>query len=108
MSELKKDMTIIFSTHILSDADEISDELLLLHQGKIVESGSMNELRKKYQTAIIELEFDNNVEKFEHILNQFKTINHTSLKQNIWKLHVTDIELARQEISKYFVLVRYG
>src|SRR5690625_6994561 len=37
MEELKQDMTILFSTHILSDADEISDELLLLHEGKIVE-----------------------------------------------------------------------
>src|SRR5699024_9202307 len=32
MEQLKQEMTIIFSTHILSDADEISDELLLLHE----------------------------------------------------------------------------
>src|SRR5690606_21871186 len=45
MEELKKEMTILFSTHILNDADEISDELLLLHDGKIVEAGSMELLR---------------------------------------------------------------
>src|SRR5699024_2191951 len=41
MEELKEDMTILFSTHILTDADEVSDELLLLHEGRMVESGSM-------------------------------------------------------------------
>src|SRR5699024_3219502 len=33
---LKKKMTILFSTHILSDADEVCDDLLLLHQGELV------------------------------------------------------------------------
>src|SRR5699024_5370688 len=47
MNELKNDMTILFSTHILGDADKISDDILLLHHGQIVESGSMEELRRK-------------------------------------------------------------
>src|SRR5699024_12645124 len=46
---LKKKMTILFSTYILSDADEVCDDLLLLHQGELVESGSMSLLRKKYE-----------------------------------------------------------
>ena len=57
MEELKKEMSILFSTHILTDADEVSDALLLLHQGNIVESGSMAMLRQKYQTSTIALEF---------------------------------------------------
>src|SRR5690625_2020084 len=36
MEQLKEQMPILFSTHILNDADEISDELILLHKRKIV------------------------------------------------------------------------
>src|SRR5699024_7903540 len=64
MEQLKEEMTIIFSTHILSDADEISDELLLLHEGKLVKSGSLDMLRKKYQTAMIELQFEENAQLY--------------------------------------------
>src|SRR5690625_1154596 len=73
MEELKKEMTVLFSTHILSDADEISDELLLLHQGNIVESGSMENLRKKYQTTKIEISFDDHSEKYLEQILQLKT-----------------------------------
>src|SRR5690625_2896514 len=65
MEELKKEMTILFSTHILNDAEEISDELLLLHQGKIVESGCMKALREKYQSLKIELTFGDEFSKYE-------------------------------------------
>ncbi|WP_342774188.1 ABC transporter ATP-binding protein [Aquibacillus sediminis] len=57
MEELKQDTTILFSTHILSDAEEISDDLLLMHQGQIVESGSIRELQNKYQTDKIHVAF---------------------------------------------------
>src|SRR5690625_2093534 len=40
MEELKEQMTILFSTHILSDADEISDELILLNEGELIEAGT--------------------------------------------------------------------
>src|SRR5699024_10284191 len=65
MEELKKETTILFSTHILADADEISDELLLLHEGKLVESGTMIALRNKYQTATIEVSFRDELENYE-------------------------------------------
>src|SRR5690625_856400 len=70
MEELKNDMTILFSTHILSDADEVSDELLLLHHGEIVESGSMEELRKKYQTAKIKLAFEDDPKYYQSKVDQ--------------------------------------
>src|SRR5690625_2393913 len=35
MDELKRKMTILFSTHILSDDDEIRHDLYLLHKGNV-------------------------------------------------------------------------
>lgn len=98
MEELKEEMTIIFSTHILSDADEISDELLLLHQGRLVESGSLEELRKKYQTASIELQFDDESNYYQERLEALSSVSHCSLIRSRLHLSVTNIAEARKEI----------
>lgn len=98
MEKLKEEMTILFSTHILSDADEISDELLLLHQGKIVESGSMDDLRKKYQTAVIELQFESNIELYEEKVSELSTVQSCIVNRNVLHISVNNIAEARDEI----------
>lgn len=97
MEELKKEMTILFSTHILTDADEISDDLLLLHQGNIIESGSMDELRNEYQTEKIELAFENDIELYASKINELFNIS-SYVERNILHIPVTDIHLSRKEI----------
>lgn len=98
MEELKEDMAILFSTHILSDADEVSDELLLLHEGQIVESGSMEELRQNYQTAKIELSFQDDLANYQSKIDNLPSISKCYMERNT--LHVTakDILTARKDI----------
>lgn len=95
MEELKSETTILFSTHILADADEISDELLLLHEGKLVESGTMQALRSKYQTATIAVSFENNIEAFEKQIKQINGVVSTHIQRQMIHLSVEDIELVR-------------
>jgi len=98
MQELKKEMTILFSTHILADADEISDELLLLHHGQIVESGSMDEVRNKYQTSTIKLTFDNEPKFYQEKINQLSHVTASSIQNRLLHVEVTEVENARKEI----------
>lgn len=44
LCELKKDRIIIVSTHIVSDIENIADDILLLSEGKIHRSGTQQEL----------------------------------------------------------------
>lgn len=55
MKDLKKDKTIFFSSHVLSEVEEIATRLLILHKGKLVfdgptpsQSESLETLFKKY------------------------------------------------------------
>jgi len=98
LETLKQEVTILFSTHILSDADEVSDDVILLHQGKVIEAGSMTPLRKKYQTTKIELTFDGKLAFYEQQLLQLETILHSKIVRNTIHVTVSDIELAREEI----------
>ncbi|SET71062.1 ABC-2 type transport system ATP-binding protein [Oceanobacillus limi] len=98
MEELKQEMSILFSTHILSDADEISDELLLLRQGEIVEAGAMQELRQKYQTAKIEIGFEHSLEDYKGKIEAIPEVNESKIDRDILHVTASDIAIARQKI----------
>jgi sodium transport system ATP-binding protein len=39
--------TVIFSTHIMSEAERLCDEIAVIHDGRIADHGSLTELRRK-------------------------------------------------------------
>ncbi len=93
-------MTILFSTHILNDAEEVCDDLLLLHKGEIIEAGSILELRKKYQTSVIELEFQDNPEQYLEKLRALPSGTSSYLDRNTIKIPAADISKVRYEVLK--------
>ncbi|HVU10052.1 MAG TPA: ABC transporter ATP-binding protein [Phototrophicaceae bacterium] len=46
---LGKDHTVLFSTHILTEAEQVCDRVLIINKGKIVAQGKPSELRSKLQ-----------------------------------------------------------
>lgn len=63
--------TVIFSTHILSDVERICDEIGLLHGGKLVVQGKLDEICgvKSNSGFIIEFMTPKDVHKFNSIYN---------------------------------------
>ena len=47
--QLGADHTVLFSTHILSEAEQICDRVLIIHQGRIVAQGAPATLRQQLQ-----------------------------------------------------------
>ncbi|MFJ7934047.1 ATP-binding cassette domain-containing protein [Sporosarcina sp. NPDC096371] len=58
LKELQQKTTILYSTHILNDAEEMTDQLLFLRLGKLVEHGSLDEVRSRYAEPRIVIEFE--------------------------------------------------
>jgi sodium transport system ATP-binding protein len=57
---------VLFSTHIMREAERIADKIVMIHQGKILAQGSWDDLKKN--TGLIDLDdifihYVNNVEK---------------------------------------------
>nr|WP_236823291.1 ABC transporter ATP-binding protein [Bhargavaea massiliensis] len=48
LKELGESTTILYSTHILNDAEEMTDQLLFLRNGQLIEQGPLREVREKY------------------------------------------------------------
>lgn len=60
ISSLSDDKIIILSTHIVSDLEYISDEILILKMGELVDQGTPNNLLQQLKGKVWELTVDNN------------------------------------------------
>ena len=54
INEIKKHMTIILTTHYLEEAEQLSDHIGIMNQGKLVSSGTVDELLKQANTQNFE------------------------------------------------------
>lgn len=57
LKKLQQETTILYSTHILNDAEQMTDQVLFLKNGELVERGSLGEVQQKYADPRIEIKF---------------------------------------------------
>lgn len=77
----KKQTTVLFSTHILSDVEHICDEIAFLHDGRIVLQGSLEEVRTIKKTTAFELELEQSEDArmLSSVFPNLKAIGRSSL-----------------------------
>lgn len=92
LEKLKQTTTILFSTHILNDAEEVCDHILFLHNGSIVESGSMGELKAKYQQSKLVIEFNGETEGYIEQFSEQGCILSSHMEGNQATIFVKDLE----------------
>ncbi|MGN7178966.1 ABC transporter ATP-binding protein [Paenibacillus sp. FSL R5-0490] len=104
LNRLKKETTILFSTHILNDAEEICDEILFLHGGELIESGTLAELRTRHQQAKIDLVFKTNTGEYAEEISLLPPVSSMEVNGDRASFLVKNIEDARNlflaEIAK--------
>lgn len=98
MEALKQETTLLYSTHILSDAEEASDEILLMHRGTIVESGPLHQVKEKNQVDKISLRFAENMEFYAEQIAKMETITKTEVKKQVLHVYVNNIDIAREQL----------
>lgn len=98
MEELKQETTLLYSTHILSDAEEASDEILLMHKGTIVESGPLQQVKKNHQVNKISLRFAENLESYADRIAKMEIITKTEIKKQVLHVYVNNVDDARDQL----------
>lgn len=58
MQTIRQETTILFSTHVLHDAEEVCDDVLIMSAGQIAVQGSLQEVRQQHRKPIIRLQVD--------------------------------------------------
>ncbi|QBK24468.1 ABC transporter ATP-binding protein [Ureibacillus thermophilus] len=97
LKQLQLDSTILYSTHILNDAEEMTDQLLFLKKGQVVEKGSLNEIREKFDVPRIRIQFSK-IEEAIGYASQSKWS--TEVEGMVVYIHITDHFPTMQQVME--------
>lgn len=94
----KKGKTIILTTHYMDEAEKLCDHLAIIDQGKIIATGSPNQLIEKLNIGrVIELPANN--KQFE-ILKCLQNKSKIEFHADVAEIHTNQIVLCMDEILK--------
>ena len=79
----KENMAIVISSHNLAELESFCNKVTIIKNGKVVETSTINEVKKVEQSYIIELDNLENIEKI--IEKQVEKVNETKIKLNVNK-----------------------
>ncbi len=115
IKKIGQEKTVIFSTHILSEASAISDKIIIINKGQIVAQGSPLELQEKTKKKLLyRITLKGERYKALQILEQITGINKVSIHKkeslNIYEYHLepTNNEDMREIISKQITANNYS
>ena len=106
---LKGDHTIILSTHILAEVTQTCDGVVIINEGKLMASGSLEELTASLQEkdgVFIRLR-DGGREKAEHFKN-IPGVDRVSMRDDGYTIEWTRGHDQRDDIARYIVEKNWG
>ncbi|GIN62347.1 putative ABC transporter ATP-binding protein YxlF [Robertmurraya siralis] len=69
LSKLKREMTILFSTHVLHDAEQVCDSVMILKEGSIMWDGSLDSLKNSQASSAVQIKTAESLENvFEDLV----------------------------------------
>ncbi|MGD1046056.1 MAG: ATP-binding cassette domain-containing protein [Bacteroidota bacterium] len=94
--ELRQQNTaIVFSTHQMEQVEKMCDSICLINKGKPVLNGELYEIKKRYGTNSIHLEYEGDGE----FLKNFSFIRRADVYQNYAELELTDISKSSELLA---------
>lgn len=78
LEKAKKGTTILYSTHVIDEAQKMADSLLIIKDGIRLEYGKINEVRRKYGSNYIVIEFTGKSPEKENKLYKSIVTNKTA------------------------------
>ncbi|RPJ95272.1 ABC transporter ATP-binding protein [Rummeliibacillus sp. TYF005] len=97
LKSIKKETTVILSTHILHDAEQICDEVAMLHNGKFVVTGTLSEIMKTHSKQQIRVVFDDE-KQAQNFVEKSEMIENVRIQSNILLIEATNIKDMQKQI----------
>ena len=105
---LGADHTVLFSTHILSEAEQVCDRVLIMDKGKIVAQGKPAELRRKLQPgATIYVEIQTSATKARELLKAIPGVEAVEAEGNGFVVRASKETDIRSEVSSRILKAGY-
>jgi ABC-2 type transport system ATP-binding protein len=103
MREIKEETTILFSTHVLHDAEEISDDILIMHAGEIAISGSLESVMEEYRQPILQIEFESQATDWLKSITSYSFVSEVNVQGNKTSIVLKDMVNGKQTLLKDIV-----
>lgn len=103
MREIKEETTILFSTHVLHDAEEISDDILIMHAGEIAISGSLGSVMEEYRQPILQIEFESQAADWLKSIASYSFVSEVNIQGNKTSIVLKDMVNGKQTLLKDIV-----
>lgn len=105
IKELKdKGKTIIMSTHLMNDIEELCDRLLMINKGRTVLYGSLNEVKSKYRNNSVIVEGVGDLGTIEGVIEQRR---HNGVLELMLNPNTTPQMLLERLVKKGIVINRF-
>ncbi|MEH7383310.1 ABC transporter ATP-binding protein [Bacillus sp. JJ1533] len=98
MRELKKKTTILFSTHVLHDAEEVCDDIVIIRKGELALSDSLTGLRKQHQHDVIIIEAETDITDWANGLTAIESVQEVTVENMTATIVVSQLAEARNAI----------
>lgn len=95
---IRKETTVLFSTHVLHDAEAICDDILIMNQGQIAAAGTIAEVRRQYSEPVIRIQAEVPLDEWAARWRSSAFVQEIELKEFEAALTVTDLETARARL----------
>jgi ABC-2 type transport system ATP-binding protein len=73
--ELGRTRTIVVSSHILSDIDQVCSDVGVMHEGRMIFSGSIREMKRRLAHNAFRLDLDGSAEGLQRFVGEVNTID---------------------------------
>jgi ABC-2 type transport system ATP-binding protein len=114
----EKGKTILLSTHMMAEAERMADEIILVHQGKVVLEGSIDEVRGSHGKNTLHLDYEGDgafLGKLPRVIKSQIDVNRAELsleegadpqsilEATIGKLRIRKFEIASPSLEEIFI-----
>lgn len=109
IKKLKKNRTILLSTHILTDVDRICDDVIIINHGELITASPLAQLKAKYALPILEVDFTKNPRLIIKAIRACKWANKVTQYGNRLRIWVVDESVIEKNVPlKFFAKQSVG
>lgn len=101
IANLRGQVTVFFSTHILNDVERICDTVGILHKGELLLESGREELMNQYAIDTVEIEFDNSQESANALVTELRAqhwVESVRLENGLIRITVSDLIRGKSDL----------
>src|SRR5256885_688617 len=119
LRELKEEgRTILLSTHMMAEAERMADDIVLVHQGKVVLDGSLDSVRQSFGKNTLHIDYEGDGDFLESLpdVQRATIVNNAAelslsdgadpqkiLQASIGRLRIRKFEVAAPSLEEIFI-----